>query len=562
MDEISFILRFTQIISFTILCLRFRPTLFWVISMATIPTLSLFHPGSYESGDFTTHIVRAMDLHNSLQFGIFPVRWASLLQGGYGYPLFSFMASLPYYVLSGFHAFNISFVIATKLYLSSVYVGSAVTMWYFARSLFSQHKKATFIATISAVFYVFAPYTLINLEFRAAIGELTGFLLVPLILYAVLEKRSMLFCSSLALLFLSHPGITLLATPWIALLGLIKKRWSFIFPALLAVGLASFYVLPMFFESNFTQQAQHAAILWTKDTIPGFQPISWLLWSPWRYGLLFQGHYGEIAYVIGLGQLAFIGCLIIFIRLKKIQPIFLPTLLIFLFILSIGVYMMLPASLPVWNALSVLRKLQFPSRLMFYIAISTAVLCGYTLSQIHFKRITIGVILLILLGWTALNWSQRTFLTQVNDEYLRERIHFVSFEYERLPEAMPIVQKEIWEPRNSPYAIHNKEALVEVGEQTPIIRSYRVRTDLSTVFQEYTMYFPGWIAVVNETEVPIRVTDIGTMVIDLPKGESEIHFKFLNTPIRRSANIISVVAVAIFTLWCLKNYSSRYLYTS
>lgn len=541
-----------QLFLFFMMCLQFKPTLRWVIFTALIPTLSLVQPGSYESGDFVTHIVRIMDMYSSLQHGIFPVRWAWLLQGGYGYPLFSFMTVLPYYVICAIHVVGISFVASTKIYLAAIYVGSAVSMWFCARAVFNSNVYKEKIAALSAICYVFAPYTLINLEFRAALGELTGFALFPLLVYAVLENKRFVFVITLAILLISHPGITLLGAPLICLLMIIKKRWAMMVSVVASIGLSAFYLLPALFEAKFSGQVAYGSTLWTESTIPGFQPILWLLWSPWRWGFLFQGHYGEVANVIGA---AYVGAvLVIFISILKrwMKPFETHIFLALFCMMSIGMFMMLPYSRPLWNALPLIRHLQFPSRIMFYVVFPTSLMLGYVLTHLRLKPIIWKLTLFVCLGWTVLNWSHRTFLPAIDDAHIYQSLPHASFEHERLPEAMPIVEEQPMKARESAFVVNKNDAIVTTIKTLPTQRVYKVSTNSTMLFQENTLYFPGWVARIDGKQTTLQRTKKGVMVVRVPSGEHTLEFTFEDTPIRTVANTLSLItwgAVGFYVLF-------------
>ncbi|MEK7458079.1 MAG: hypothetical protein AAB612_01135 [Patescibacteria group bacterium] len=542
------IFKIIQLAMLLIWCFRFRPSLRWCLVAAAIPALSLFIPGSYESGDFTAHIVRTMDLVSSLQHGIFPVRWAWLLNSGYGYPLFSFFASLPYYVLSAIYLAGTSYVFGMKLYLALVYLFAVGSMWFCASAIFAQEKQSKVIATISAVLYAFTPYMLINLEFRAAMGELTGFALFPLLVFAVLRERRVLFCFTLTALILSHPGITLLGVPWIILLIiLLKKVRMFALPIALAGGLVSSYLIPSLVEAKFTEQAVTAQTVWWNTKT--FQPISYLFWSPWRFGFLLQGHQGEVAYGPGVAQWGFFAISIYLFVKKKLSQhntrIFLALGLLTL----LGLFMMLPYSANVWNSVPLIRKLQFPTRIMFYPTFSLALIGGYVFVTLGFKKLFFHAMLFLCLGWTVLNWSHRAYRINIDDDYLRSHMSTESFQFEHLPEAMPVLKQNGITPRTSAFSIQDGRMTAKAEIVEPIIRKYIVDVQRDSVFQENTLFFPGWIAIVDGRERDLTIAQNGTMLVSLHPGETSLEFIFTNTPIREWSNRISAIFLGIVTVW-------------
>ncbi len=542
------ILKIIQLGLLCVWCLRFRPTVRWCLGAALIPTLGFLIPGSYESGDFTAHIIRTMDLTSSLQHGIFPVRWAWLLHGGYGYPLFSFFASLPYYILSAIHTLGFSYVHGMKIYLAVVYIGAVGSMWYCAEAVFAHEKQKKLIATVTAALYAFTPYMLINLEFRAAMGELTGFALFPLLIYAVFRDRRILFCVVLSALILSHPGVTLLGVPWVfLLLVLLKKVQSFAFPTLLAGGLVNSYLIPSLVEAKYTEQVSTAqAVWWTAQT---FQPMTWLFWSPWRLGFLLQGHQGEVAYGPGTPQWGVFAVSLYLLVKRKLSHQNSRIFLALSILTFIGLFMMLPSSAGIWNTLPLIRKLQFPTRIMLYPTFSLALIGGYVFVAMGLRKLLFCITLFLSLGWTALNWSHRAYKVDVDDAYLQSHIPQESSEFERLPEAVPIWKQDLNAPRTKAFILEENDAISNQLLVEPTKRTYSLQVLHDTLFQENTLYFPGWKALVNGQEREIVITKNGTMLVALHPEDTTLEFTFTNTPVRWWSNTISIISLAIFAVW-------------
>src|SRR6266403_2106879 len=86
-----------------ILCYRYfypkKPLNLFVLLLliSLLPLVSLLRPGDYESGDFNIHIYRIINFYRSLSEGHFLPSWAGNLNATYGYALFIFNYSLPYY---------------------------------------------------------------------------------------------------------------------------------------------------------------------------------------------------------------------------------------------------------------------------------------------------------------------------------------------------------------------------------------------------------------------------------------------------------------------------------
>ncbi|HKY74203.1 MAG TPA: hypothetical protein VJ246_02750 [Patescibacteria group bacterium] len=525
-------------------CTRYKPKASWVFILFSIPLLSMFIPGSYESGDFTTHIVRAMDLMSSLRYGVFPVRWAWLLHGGYGYPLFNFVSILPYYQLAIQKLVGIPFVSGMKLFLATWYLFSGFNMFLLGKRLWKNNHAAV----ISAVLYGFAPYMLINLNFRAAVGELGGFALLPLILYAVLGSQSLLFTISTSLLFIMHPGVTLLGMPFVVLLILLKKKVRvFLFPIVLSIGLTAWYLIPAIMEAQFTEQVYHATQNYWGSSV--FPPLLQLFWSPWRVGFLFQGHYGELAYTLGYFAWIAVFASIVLLWKKRIEKRYIRPVFFLLVAFSLGFFMVTPFSAWVWNVVPMIRKLQFPSRMMLLTVTSSSLLAGYVFRRI-LKTQWIPIFLCVAVGWTTLNWTHRTYKPEVDDGFLQTHLPYVSFEYERLPEAIPKWKKDIATPRTESITVVYGDAIYQPVDVRPTTRSYIIDvTSSNSTLIENTMYFPGWKLTIDGVDSDVTISERGLMQFSLPQGKHTIAFVFEDTPVRKISNAVTLVSIVILGLW-------------
>ena len=154
-----------------------------LILVSILPVISIFRPGTYESGDFNIHIYRSIEFYRSLSEGIIKPSWAGEVNATYGLPLFIFNYSLPYYPISLFHFLGFSFIMSLKLFLAGTYMFSGAFMFIFTKKLF----KNELAAFTSSVFYLFAPYHLIALHFKVVIGELFAFTLIPLFFFFIIK---------------------------------------------------------------------------------------------------------------------------------------------------------------------------------------------------------------------------------------------------------------------------------------------------------------------------------------------------------------------------------------
>ena len=284
---------------------------FLLILVSFLPLISVLREGSYESGDLSLHAGFAMSFYESLKEGVFIPRWSSEMIYGYGYPLFLFAYPLPYYLTAFFHFLGFSFVNSLKIILAFSFITSGITMYFFIK----EEIKNKFSAFIAALFYLFSPYHLVDLHFRVAIGEVIAFAILPFCFLTIKKMSENLtfrwfFLSSVSfsLLILSHQAISLISTPFIAIYCLYlflnknKKKFYFIFNSIFSlifgIILSSFYWLPAILEAKYTN-------LLTKGVV-SFISLDQLFYSPWGWGFLFQGHKGELSFIVGYVEWAII----------------------------------------------------------------------------------------------------------------------------------------------------------------------------------------------------------------------------------------------------------------
>ncbi len=157
-------------------------------------------------------------------------------------------------------------------------------------------KKAGFAAS---VFYLFAPYHLVDMHFRNAIGEMVAFALLPLCFFftkKVVKNKSLFWASitglTISLLILSHIVASLIVMPLLVAYGLLvgirersKMHFRIIYlfcSILFGIFLACFYWLPISAYSKYIYWNTHSSVAFStlsaccyKDTGGSF--LIWLV---------------------------------------------------------------------------------------------------------------------------------------------------------------------------------------------------------------------------------------------------------------------------------------------
>lgn len=522
--------------------LKRKINLFYLlILISVLPIVSIFRLGAYESGDLSLHTTRLMSFYNLLiNYHLIP-RWTPEFNAGYGDPHFLFAYFLPYLIGSIFHLIGFSFLISIKLLLASSFVISGIAMYFWVKDELGE--KAGFVA---AIFYLFMPYHLIDMHFRVTVAENLSFVFLPLILLAIKkfienDNRKWFFVLSVsfALLILSHQAISVMFLPimlsyfifvWFRKNNKKVKNLILCFTSILfGFLISSFYWLPIVFLAKFTQQGSN-------PTPISFPDLSQLLYSPWRLGFLFQGHKGELSYLIGYAQL-FVMALSIYLVMKSKLNKKLKNLLVFFLIISaILFFMLLPISKHIWETVPFLKYFQFSTRLLVILGLCISIIVGIVVKKFN-KNWFILALCFFTIFPTILNWGNRRTIPVINDNYLKKEFS-IKPDVSGLEPTSPI-----WADLNKSrlrtkpqfnIEVTKGKAIIENISRNPISHAYRINAKSKVELKENTLFFPGWIVVINDKQIPINYKNPkfpGVITFSLDKGTYYTNVEFVDLPI-------------------------------
>lgn len=142
-----------------------------LLILLIISILPLFHSGFYTSQDGELHLARIAAYSQALKHGQFPVRWAANLNYDYGYPIFNFVYPLPYLLTSGFNLVGFGLAVSLKLVLGLSLILSAIFMY----QAINFKLKSNWTGLTAAIVYLYAPYRILNVYVRTALGEAVAF---------------------------------------------------------------------------------------------------------------------------------------------------------------------------------------------------------------------------------------------------------------------------------------------------------------------------------------------------------------------------------------------------
>lgn len=536
-----------------------------LLLLGSIPAVyQLLKPGFYEPQDLH-HIADIFEMFQGFVSGQIPPRLGPDYLWGMGYPLFNLYYVLPFYIGAVFYGLTKSLTGAFEFVFVLSGVVSIFGMYLFLREFFGKLASLT-----GALLYLYTPYRAVQIYVRGAMGEALAMAILPFVFWGVTRTIKFpaklniaILAISLASFILSHNYLWALAAPFLVLFCAVliypqkdrlKRVKGIIAGLILGAGISAYWWLPALKDYNLVSGATPFLL---EDHFPF---IKQLILPSWGYGASLPGPYDGMSFQIGIVNLGVVLAALgitLFRRniLGKKTQILLITLLAF----GITVAMMNIRTLPLWKLLPIYQFVQFPWRLLFLTTFFSAILAA---SLVEFapgkiKRF-VGIIIIVaslILTWGYFKPSKVVHKT--DDFYLTRMFAVASEEDERntvsqdyvnwsedyllLPPGVKKADK-LFIPK-----IVGDENVDEISIEKINSVDYiaRVRASSDALVTFYSLYFPGWTAHVDGVGVKINQGQpFGQMEISVPQGTHAIEFFWKETPLRKTADIISLVSLS------------------
>ncbi|GAB4446556.1 MAG: hypothetical protein Kow0031_29180 [Anaerolineae bacterium] len=545
----------------------------------------MVQPTLTHSADNLLHLYRLVALQSAVEQGAWFIRWLPDLAFGYGFPLFVFYAPLAYYLtllltwlpgLSTVAALNLSFGLALLL--------SATAAFLLAAELLGPRA-----GLVAALAYLYAPFQLTNALFRGGLPAAWAMAAFPLAFWLFTRliradappawpaalRTPLLPLSALALgaALLMHNTLSLLFMPllllYLALAIIIlppdaPARAKALARAAIALalggGLAAFFLLPALVEKEFAQ-VERVIISPDFDFRYHFVSMSELLAlpPPANTGLLNPA----IPHTLGLAHagLALLGLLAGLWRWRtERRPTWLLAMCFAALALAGALFLMLPASLAVWEALPLLAFAQFPHRLLGPASLAVALLAGLAVEALPRRAafwLALGGITLLVGSAAPLLYPRYrtdtpphpTVADMARYEQASGTIGTTSFG-EYLPNWVRQPPREP-SPAAGQLAPEHLPANTTISRVTTTLNRAELTVSAAAphllVFNLF--YFPGWQAWLDDVPVTVSpFSERGLVAVGIPAGEHRLRLAFVETPLRRVANAISLASLALAAL--------------
>lgn len=503
----------------------------------------------FQEGYFSTHdgewaIVRLAEMQREIKDLQIPPRWADYLNHGFGYPLFSFTYPFPYYVGTIFRFFHVGLVDSVKIiFVLSIFL-SGLFMFVLGREIVGDWG-----GFISAIFYMIAPYRLVNLYVRGSIGESLGFALFPLLLLLSLRYilkptplRLALASLSLGLFILNHNITALIFFPfWLIFLYVIVfayyedvKRYTIrYFPPLiiLGLGLSAYFFIPALLEKKYIILSQ----IKLADISSNFIKLPEYFISPWNYGIKPSYQLGW-AHILG----ALVGLVSIFISNKLYKKKYMPFAMFTIVGIGIPLFLAHSSSGFFWR-FNPLAWIDFPWRFMmiltFFLAFSTMFLAIHKITKI------IAIVLIVIVIVLSLKFANPADHFNKGDDYYATNDATTT----SMDELMPVWVLD--KPKNryqSKVSAENRIVTVSNVNYNSHLIEFDVSSLTDTTVKVNTIYFPGWQFFVDRKKAVINYAQPdGLINVAIPSGNHKIVGKFTETQVRFISNMITLASLGM-----------------
>ena len=549
-----------------------------MIIFLTLLTAAPFYPkDTYVTGDdFYYHMRHLKGVAASLKAGHFPVRilldWIENYGYGSGfyYPniLLTFPAVL---ILCGFHE-----IAAYEIFTSICTFFSLLTMFLTIRRISRSEKTAH----AGIIIYAFAAYRLVDIYYRAALGEIQAFVFLPLIILGLYEifndhpERWWIFGIAFTGLLWSHVISLALAAVFTTIWAIIHARRIFtdrrIFLALFksvifTLLLGTWFLLPMA-EQSATNRLKINMIMFSADMDPYGSYTDaknlFLFFNDWNYEVPARSVYpGWHLLIIPLLR-------ILFLRRKGNDLLKLADELLIYGLIS----MIMCTNLFPWNIfIQFLYRIQFAWRFMMISTVLMSVSCGIYVSFLFEKicpnlpakiRLLLLFILCSVCGAPILIEACTNHAYSMDYYHYTERSNFLSGS-EYLPEKL---EREMIE-KTGDHVISEDPGF----EMTSFVRKglsvtwdYTLPESSSIVTMRvplvYYTGYRGFITGPDEKthEIPISKNEVGLITVtneDISSGRINVRYvKTLMQHIGDSISLLTLIGCILFALRKKRNH--------
>lgn len=580
---------------------RVDPYLILLLLFSLFAIAPLFQPGYFWGAHDARHSVYFLfEFDRSIQDGVWYPRWSPDFAFGYGYPFFNIYGPLAFYLGEAVHLLGLEFVSAVKAVFALSLLFSGVTMFLFVRRFMGSRA-----GLLAGLVYIYIPYHIVDVYVRASLAESLALAFLPLNLWLFYEtvaspRLAAILGAGLSYagLMLTHNGLTLLFSPLLGIYliflllsralagrerglsgdlpglvrGLVRSSLLPILSLLLGLGLSAIFWLPMALEFRYVRLDQWMGGYYGyRDH---FVYLFQLFSSFWGYGLSEPGLKDGLPFQLGAIPLVF-GFLSL-VALRRVERGELRRLLLFFQATTVVIiFLMLPASIPLWEVLRLVTFAQFPWRLLTLAIVALSFLAGSILVGADSSPQGVSPLAVVALAALVILGSYAYLMPQIVEPAegpvsLQGLMEFQRSAGEMTGSTTWVHEIPIWSPMAQHIVTQDKPLITKVDfGSLPAKRKEKiivVTEELGTTFEKVvfrarkegritfnTFYYPGWHAYLLESEEGPIVRELpivphgtlGKITVTVPEGDHYLLLRFEDTPVRVVGKYVTALSVLI-----------------
>lgn len=487
------------------------------------------------------YVYRLIDFRDAIFSGnLFP-EWSTYIHRGFGGPYYTFYQPGFFYLASLMPSGS-----PTKALALAVLVSSIIGFLGMYRLMGSRFGKASGIVAATAL--LFSAYAGTEIFIRGDLSEYLGMMLLPWLFHHLLNKRYEASTLVFAALTIVHPLVAFIACIMLGGFFLFtvasgrdrKQALSHAWPLACGALIAAFFWFPHVFELNLVKsdRAFEGHYQYQNHFVPLTAIFS--VYDPQQKTI-------PMSLGLALLSLATLGLVASFVLRANLSPRQKSFLKLIVCFLIASVFLMSKFSSPIWAALPLLRKLQFPWRIFTLCTVLLAAMAGLIPSFIRDDRAKLGA---MLASAVLLIASGSSYL--VSHGTLKVELPATPKDLVNLPYNPDLMAE--WHPRDAvifdlknlpTHPVSTKGCVVTNFERSR--NALAAQVDASALEKECTVVLPhyffekGWNAALNDKQIAIEQVS-GLMSIAIPGGaKGNLKLSFEGTPARNWGLLVSLL---------------------
>ena len=548
-----------------------------IIVIAIMITSVLLIKGLPEGHDVDAHMARAVGTGEALSEGQFPALITSNYANGFGYSWNIFYPPLVTYIMTILKIFVYSYVDSFKLIIIISVIIAGLGMYELLKEI-TRKKK---ISLLGSIMYICAPYLLVDIYTRMALGEILSYAFFPILflgIYNILigsgKKHTLITVGAVGIL-LSHniSAVFAVVVSGIFIIFNIERLKNKEKIKKMVINIVFIILITSFFYLTLLQtkaSARYAVFEYGKmGTVETLKEnavyLSQILFGKMQYGLsnlLSNADNVETDMCFQIGLYIIIPIIFTPFVLKNIgkekRKNYLLSLIIGLLSIILSTTIIPYEKMPQWMSF-----IQYPWRFLFVATFMLTIIAVINIEKLC-RKIDIKEIMLIT-TIILIYVSPLIFVNNFDDEIVDEKYSKKDEIIEGTSGTTSTVSLEYIPSKaflNLDY-LENREQKVEVINGNIEIKEenkngskmeikYRNNNEKSNIELPY-LYYPGYEIKINGEKIPYYETENGFIGVEIKeKSSGDIIVKYTGTTLARVSFITSIISFLIFIIYNIR----------